>query len=477
MELILKLQTSSEPELAGSTKIFTQEGGTIGRLPTCVWQLNDVSYSLSREHAKIYTQNGLFYLQDNSTNGVFINDSIMALGQGKSWLLKLNDKVVMGEYTFKVESIQTDEFISLDESIPQLDIPLNPTLPQSDLYDPQDSLSDLLAEENSVLKTDIEHSEHLFSGSDTGDIIAKNSDEFMADLTGDTRFNELQSNQQYFAEGKDSHDMEMGSAFNMPGTIPDNINFMDLNSSDDVNVNISGRGDVEQQNNSDLYNTYEQIKINSQDQKSNDNHQVENNADIEAILLDDAIPELSIAEQLHTQHNENISLTDINDSGSALIQEKSVLDQNMTDSLINQIPDGFIPDISLTEDSSAIKDKTDSLTAEHNVAMIKEPMTAAHQVESTQRLIPDNYVPDISDSSDAENSISYSRAAAGIEEKDINYKNAVRELFITLNINIEQYDSDSLNNLMKRMGNMVKQYTMEHNIDLALELTIDKEKG
>lgn len=479
MELILKLQKSYEPEIEGLTKIFTDNGGTIGRLPTCVWQLKDISCSLSREHARIYTQDGLFYLEDKSTNGVFINDSILALGPGNFYLLNVDDKVSMGDYVFKVESIQTDDFIPVDESIPQLDIQLNPIkaeVHQPDLSsDSQDVLAGMFAEDDSILKTDIEHSEALFSASDTDDIIAKNSDEFMAELTGDGSDNELHLNQQYVSQGIDTHDVEMGSAFNIPETIPENIDFMKQNSSVEVNAKIPNP--LEGENNIGL--------IKNQSIKSDYNHQIESNTEGTETGTEDPLAELSGAEQTRIKINESALLMDIKQSGSDSMQEKSESSRNDIDLTINKIPAGFIPDISFTED------KNNVLTTEHAETVIDKPISNTLQDGSEQQLIPDDYVPgvvDISESMASEKNIKNSSIGISPADsidlknsKDINYKNAINELFITQGLNIEQYDPQSFNSLMKKMADIIKQYTMTHNIDLTpdtvTDLTIDKDKG
>ena len=56
---------------AASRKVFDAAGGTIGRLPDNAWALPD-PYVSSR-HAVIRFRDGSFYIEDTSTNGVFIN--------------------------------------------------------------------------------------------------------------------------------------------------------------------------------------------------------------------------------------------------------------------------------------------------------------------------------------------------------------------------------------------------------------------
>lgn len=447
MQLILKLQRSSEAEIVGSTRVFTQEGGIIGRLPTCLWQLKDVSCSLSREHAKIYVQNGMFYLEDNSSNGVFINDSIMPIGQGRFHQLNAGDKIAMGDYVFTVDSIQADEFISMDERIPQLDIHLNPANPIGsgvDLsYDSQGSISDLFAEENSVVKSNLEDSTHLFSSSVSDDVIAKNSDEFMADLTGDTLLNELHPDQQFFSQGKDSHDMEMGSAFKMPGVIPDEVNFLQQDT-----MNAANEKSISQEV-SDSLNTH---------------------IEVEDIILDN-----TAAEPIQEKIAENISLLDDHNSNSAQQQSEPDLGRNAIDEPMNMIPNGFIPDLSLTGDDSFATDNTILPAAESgeikaDEAIIDKSAANIQQNEPRQQLIPDDYVPGmdiINNSHGLESTVNSFAIDTDTEDKEINYKKVVNEFLIALDLNIEQYDNDSLNRLMKRMAGIIMQYSMEHPVDLT----------
>ncbi len=53
-------------------KVFSADGGTIGRLPDNDWVLPDPY--VSSHHARIRHKDNTFYIEDTSTNGVFIND-------------------------------------------------------------------------------------------------------------------------------------------------------------------------------------------------------------------------------------------------------------------------------------------------------------------------------------------------------------------------------------------------------------------
>src|SRR5215208_4922179 len=65
---------------AACRKVFHASGGTIGRLPDNQWALPD-PYVSSR-HALIRYQDGVFYIEDTSTNGIFINAPDKRLSKG-----------------------------------------------------------------------------------------------------------------------------------------------------------------------------------------------------------------------------------------------------------------------------------------------------------------------------------------------------------------------------------------------------------
>lgn len=60
-------------------KVFTADGGTIGRLPDNDWVLPDPY--ISSHHARIRCKGNTFYIEDTSTNGVFINQNRLTRNQ------------------------------------------------------------------------------------------------------------------------------------------------------------------------------------------------------------------------------------------------------------------------------------------------------------------------------------------------------------------------------------------------------------
>ncbi|MBV8783584.1 MAG: type VI secretion system-associated FHA domain protein TagH [Gammaproteobacteria bacterium] len=83
-----------------STAVFSVEGGTIGRSADNDWVLPDPSRYVSAHHARVQFREGQFYLQDVSTNGVYVNDDLEPLAKRGSSGYRLTDGDVlrMGEY-------------------------------------------------------------------------------------------------------------------------------------------------------------------------------------------------------------------------------------------------------------------------------------------------------------------------------------------------------------------------------------------
>ena len=94
--MILTLDVSG-PEAAklgvDTRKIFDSAGGTIGRLPDNAWVLPDPH--ISGRHALVRYTKGVFYLEDVSRNGVFINSSENRLVPGQSYPIKSGDRIVI----------------------------------------------------------------------------------------------------------------------------------------------------------------------------------------------------------------------------------------------------------------------------------------------------------------------------------------------------------------------------------------------
>jgi type VI secretion system protein len=86
-----------------SSIVFTTDGGTIGRSADNDWVLPDPLRYVSAHHARVIFRNGHYYLQDVSTNGIFINDEPEALNRrGADYLLHNGDMLRVGDYQITV---------------------------------------------------------------------------------------------------------------------------------------------------------------------------------------------------------------------------------------------------------------------------------------------------------------------------------------------------------------------------------------
>ena len=83
-----------------SSIVFTADGGTIGRSADNDWVLPDPLRYVSAHHARVIFRSGRFYLQDVSTNGVFINEEPEALNKrgADGYVLRNGDVLKIGDY-------------------------------------------------------------------------------------------------------------------------------------------------------------------------------------------------------------------------------------------------------------------------------------------------------------------------------------------------------------------------------------------
>jgi type VI secretion system FHA domain protein len=85
---------------AGSRKVFDAIGGTIGRLPDNDWVFPDPY--VSGRHALIRYLNGKYFVEDTSTNGVFVNSPDNRLSRTDSHQLRDGDVLFIDAYQIKV---------------------------------------------------------------------------------------------------------------------------------------------------------------------------------------------------------------------------------------------------------------------------------------------------------------------------------------------------------------------------------------
>jgi predicted component of type VI protein secretion system len=103
MALRLEIISNQRQQLGGrSSIVLGVSGGSIGRALDNDWSLPDAQRYLSGCHARVHFRQGSYYLEDVSTNGVFINESTTAHGRRGLYALRQDDVLRMGEYRIHV---------------------------------------------------------------------------------------------------------------------------------------------------------------------------------------------------------------------------------------------------------------------------------------------------------------------------------------------------------------------------------------
>jgi len=102
MELELEIVSYHRLSPEQISKKTVSGSATLGRAENSDWYLPDPEKVVSGSHAKIENKNGVFYINDTSTNGLYINRNVEALGQQNPHTLKVDDLLTFGDYEVKV---------------------------------------------------------------------------------------------------------------------------------------------------------------------------------------------------------------------------------------------------------------------------------------------------------------------------------------------------------------------------------------
>ena len=78
--------------------VLDGRGASIGRSSDNDWSLPDPQRYVSAHHARIHYRDGLYILEDISTNGIFINDEDRPVAERGAHVLRNGDLVRLGEY-------------------------------------------------------------------------------------------------------------------------------------------------------------------------------------------------------------------------------------------------------------------------------------------------------------------------------------------------------------------------------------------
>jgi predicted component of type VI protein secretion system len=95
MRLELRLEL---PQQRVSAHTFDQHGGFIGSDPECEWVIEGAGYRLARRHALVAFDEELFWLCDESVDGIFHNDSPTPIGRGNRVAVADGDRFQIGNF-------------------------------------------------------------------------------------------------------------------------------------------------------------------------------------------------------------------------------------------------------------------------------------------------------------------------------------------------------------------------------------------
>ena len=86
-------------------KVFDERGGSIGRVDGNDWVLPDSQNFVSSRHARVSARSGVFFLEDTSSNGTFINAPDRPASREQPQQLSDGDRLFIGDYEIIVQLI------------------------------------------------------------------------------------------------------------------------------------------------------------------------------------------------------------------------------------------------------------------------------------------------------------------------------------------------------------------------------------
>lgn len=97
--------------------VFTEAGGYIGRSEECEWVLPDRSRKLSRKHAVVTFDDGHFYIEDVSSNGVYLSLGKERLAKGSRYKITHGEGFHVGEYSVTARLLHNpDKYVGSDRA-------------------------------------------------------------------------------------------------------------------------------------------------------------------------------------------------------------------------------------------------------------------------------------------------------------------------------------------------------------------------
>lgn len=133
MYLALQVTSTQAGSLGqNASKVFTEAGGTIGRVAGNDWVLPDDHRFVSGLHAIVRFMGGVFSLEDVSTNGTFLNGDPEPVGaKNEPAILKSGDRLAIGDYEVYVNIVEDESAGVPADSAPELPVAAEPAIPAS----------------------------------------------------------------------------------------------------------------------------------------------------------------------------------------------------------------------------------------------------------------------------------------------------------------------------------------------------------
>lgn len=135
MPLRLEIISAHRQQLGNRASITVGETGcSIGRALDNDWALPDVSRFLSGHHACIHFRGGEYFLEDTSSNGTYLNESVAPLGRrGTRALLHAGDVLRMGDYRILVQIDEQQRPVTTPDAQTQADMTVENVRPLRDV--------------------------------------------------------------------------------------------------------------------------------------------------------------------------------------------------------------------------------------------------------------------------------------------------------------------------------------------------------
>jgi len=116
MELIFEIVSYHRLSPEQISKKSIKDSITLGRSENNDWHLPDPEKVVSGIHAKVERQADGFFIYDLSTNGLFINRSVEALGKDKAHKLEQDDLLTFGDYEVSVTLVEQKQSVISDDA-------------------------------------------------------------------------------------------------------------------------------------------------------------------------------------------------------------------------------------------------------------------------------------------------------------------------------------------------------------------------